>query len=121
MPTPSIQDVSPLSGTSATTPTLRPLSALGTRAVIQPTCRLLERDSPDLCEMGPVHPALSLLHPGSIPFALITPAAAGDSRYWIKAFPPSGSLAFAPIPAKKTKSVVFCNSAGSGPTRSTPG
>src|SRR5438552_2238858 len=59
--------------------------------------------------------------PGSMPFALIVRAAAGANRYLINAESVSASLLEAPTPAKKTKSVVFCSSAGKGPTSSTPG
>src|SRR5438309_3087851 len=59
--------------------------------------------------------------PGSMPFALIVRAAAGANRYLINAEAVCASLLEAPTPAKKTKSVVFCSSAGKGPTSSTPG
>jgi hypothetical protein len=58
----------------------------------------------------------SSFQPGSRPLALITRAASGVRRYWINALAASGCFAPVSIPVRKTKSDVFCNSGGSGPT-----
>jgi hypothetical protein len=55
---------------------------------------------------------------GSIPFALITPFAAGVRRKSINALPASASLAVVPIAAEKTK--FPCNSPGNEPTIARP-
>ena len=58
----------------------------------------------------------SSFQPGSRPLALMTRAASGVRRYWINALAASGCFAPVSIPVRKTKSDVFCNSGGSGPT-----
>src|SRR5207244_1555155 len=56
--------------------------------------------------------------PGSMPAALMTPAAAGEVRNLNNVLAASGSLALVTIPAETT--LIDCNSAGNGPSRSAP-
>jgi len=56
--------------------------------------------------------------PGSMPAALMTAAAAGEVRNLNNVLAASGSLALVTIPAETT--LIDCNSAGNGPSRSAP-
>ena len=56
---------------------------------------------------------------GSSPAFVSVGAAADEAKNAIRALPASACLAFVVVPAENI--VIFCTSAGSGPTRSAPG